>query len=348
MLMDISFYRGKKIFITGHNGFKGAWMCRILADAGADVCGFSLPCPDAGAFRPMKLDRDVTSIEGDVSNTEDVAKALLNFCPDVVIHMAAQPIVRESYKDPIGTYRTNVMGTVNVLDAVRKCDSVISVINVTTDKVYLNLERKEGYREDDVLDGNDPYANSKSCSELVTAAYRRAFFDDIPISACRAGNVIGGGDFAKDRIIPDCVRAAISGKPIILRNPTSVRPYQHVLEPVFSYLLIAAKQSKDHDLGGNYNIGPDDESEVTTQRLAELFCDNWEGAEWRARKEEGAFHESGTLRLNCAKFRKTFGLDPVWDISEAVRRTVDWYRAHHEGNDMKEFTAMQIREFLSK
>jgi len=345
---DLSFYDGKKVFITGHNGFKGAWMCNVLTDAGADVCGFSLPCEEGSAFAVMGLGKGIRSIEGDISDTEKVTDAVSGFCPDVVIHMAAQPIVRESYRDPVGTYRTNVMGTVNILDAVRKCKNVISVVNVTTDKVYRNVEKNEGYKEEEALDGNEPYANSKSCSELVTGAYRRSFFDaaGVPISACRSGNVIGGGDQGKDRIIPDCVRGASEGRPIILRNPGSVRPYQHVLEPVIAYLMLAARQSENKELAGCYNIGPDEESTITTQRLAELFCKNWKGAKWMVAENAGGFHEANILRLDCGKFRRTFGWAPKWNIEEAVKRTAEWYLAALDGKDMKRFTAEQTNDFL--
>ena len=341
----LSFYKGRKVFVTGHNGFKGSWMCKVLIDAGADVCGFSLPCTDFSPFMSMGLNK-VRSIEGDVGNTEELADAVLKFKPEVVIHMAAQPLVLESYKDPVWTYRTNVMGTVNILEAVRKCKTVTSVVNVTTDKVYRNLERSEGYREDEVLDGHEPYSNSKSCSELVTASYKRSFFDRIPVSTCRAGNVIGGGDRSKDRIISDCVRSAERGEAIILRNPNSVRPYQHVLEPVCAYLLLAAEQAADPKLAGSYNIGPEEESTVTTQKLAQLFCDNWKGAKWKAVSEIGRPHEAGILRLNCDKFKKTFKWKPRWNIEEAVRRTVEWYRAEIDGKDMSKFTAEQIKAYL--
>ncbi|MCL2711888.1 MAG: CDP-glucose 4,6-dehydratase [Methanomassiliicoccaceae archaeon] len=348
MIGALSFYKGKKVFITGHNGFKGAWMCKMLTDLGADVCGLSMPRPPGGTFSVMGLDERVTSVDGLITDTDAVRNAILGYGPDVIIHMAAQPLVRLSYEDPVGTYMTNVMGTVNTLDAARKCDTVLSFVNVTTDKVYRNTERLEGYTENETIDGYDPYSNSKSCSELVTWTYKRSFFDrlGVPVSTCRAGNVIGGGDMAKDRIIPDCVRSAVRGEPIILRNPLSVRPYQHVLEPVFAYLLLAAKQAEDHTLAGSYNIGPDDESAVTTQRLAELFCMNWKGAEWKIAEDADAPHEANLLRLDCSKFKRTFNWSPKWNISEAVGRTADWYMAEHKGKDMEKFTSSQIRDFL--
>jgi len=343
-----SFYGGRKVFVTGHNGFKGSWMCRALADAGADVCGFSLPCEADSPFGSMGLDA-VKSIDGDVGNFDALSNAVLSFRPEVIIHMAAQPLVLESYRDPVLTYRTNVMGTVNILETVRKCDSVKSVVNVTTDKVYKNMERTEGYRENEVLDGHDPYSNSKSCSELVTASYGRSFpeYKGVSLSTCRAGNVIGGGDRAKDRIIPDLVRSAERGEPITLRNPGSVRPYQHVLEPVCAYLLLAAEQAADNRVAGCYNIGPDEESTVTTQKLAQLFCDNWAGASWKTDAETGRPHEAGILRLNCDKFKSTFNWAPKWKIEESVKRTADWYAAEHRGDDMAALTSLQIKDYLS-
>jgi len=343
-----SFYNGRKVFVTGHNGFKGSWMCKILINMGAEVCGFSLPCEKGSPFRSMGLDA-VSSVEGDVGNTEELSDAVTSFAPEVVIHMAAQPLVLRSYDDPVFTYRTNVMGTVNILEAVRNCDSVISAVNVTTDKVYRNAEKENGYREDELLDGHDPYSNSKSCSELVTAAYKRSFpeYGRIPLSTCRAGNVIGGGDRAEDRILPDCVRAAERGEPIIVRNPDSVRPYQHVLEPVCAYLLLAAEQAADPRVAGCYNIGPEEESTVTTQRLVQLFCDSWGGASWIAEGQIDRPHEAGTLRLNCDKFKNTFGWAPVWSIEEAVKRTVYWYAAENKGGDMAALTADQIDDYLN-
>jgi CDP-glucose 4,6-dehydratase len=238
------------------------------------------------------------------------------------------------------------MGSVNILDAARKCSSVRSVVNVTTDKVYRNMERAEGYREDEVLDGHDPYSNSKSCSELVTASYKRSFFDSVPVSTCRAGNVIGGGDRAKYRILPDCIRAAERGETIILRNPDSVRPHQHVLEPVCAYLLLAAEQTANKELAGSYNIGPEEESTVTTRRLAQIFCDNWKGAEWKADGKTEGPHEAGLLRLNIDKFKRTFNWKPRWSVEEAVKRTVEWYIAERDGNNMAAVTTGQIKGYL--
>ena len=269
------FYRDKRVLVTGHTGFKGAWLCRILALAGARVTGYSLEPPtDPSLFEIAGLEDRMDSVIGDIRNLKGLRDVFERVRPEVVFHLAAQPIVRDSYKDPVYTYETNVMGTVNVMECVRLTDSVRSFLNVTTDKVYENREWEYGYRECDPLDGYDPYSNSKSCSELVTHSYQKSFFSDgrCAVSTSRAGNVIGGGDFANDRIIPDCIRAAATGKDIIVRNPHSTRPYQLVLEPLAVYLTIAMRQHEDGRYQGYYNVGPDDKDCVTTGRLVDMFC----------------------------------------------------------------------------
>ena len=268
--------------------------------------------------------------------------------PEVVFHLAAQPIVRDSYKDPAGTYETNVMGTVNLLECVRLVPGVKSVLNVTTDKVYQNDERAGGYREEEPLDGFDPYSNSKSCSELVTHSYKNSFFaDGTPaISSARAGNVIGGGDFAVDRIVPDCVRAVRSGTAVGVRNPNSTRPYQHVLEPLFAYLMIAQRQFEDNTKAGWYNVGPDECDCVTTGELVELFKDKWgEGFDWVSQIETGAPHEAGCLKLNCSKLKETFGWSPRWHVGEAVEKTVAWTRVWLADGDIPTEMDREIQEY---
>ena len=275
---DLDFYRGKKVLVTGHTGFKGTWLCRLLLGAGAEVTGYSLEPPtDPALFSLAGMDRQMDSVTGDVRDLEKLKALFHRTKPEIVLHLAAQPIVRESYRDPVYTYETNVMGTVNILECIRLTDSVKSFLNVTTDKVYHNREWEWGYRETDPLDGFDPYSNSKSCSELVTHSYRNSFFADgrTAISTARAGNVIGGGDFAADRIIPDCIRAALEKKPVPVRNPHSTRPFQHVLEPLYAYLMIAAAQYEDGRFAGYYNVGPGDEDCVTTGELVDLFCRAW-------------------------------------------------------------------------
>ena len=278
------FYKGKRVLVTGHTGFKGSWLCRILTLAGAEVTGYSLnPPTDPSLFEIAGIGTGLTSVIGDVRDLEHLEKAFEEARPEIVFHLAAQPIVRDSYKDPVYTYETNVMGTVHVLECIRRSGCVLSFLNVTTDKVYENREWEYGYRETDPLDGYDPYSNSKSCSELVTHSYQKSFFQDgsCAISTARAGNVIGGGDFANDRIIPDCVRAMKERKPIGVRNPHSTRPFQLVLEPLAVYLTIAMAQWEDPSVQGYYNVGPDDCDCVTTGELVDLFCQYWgEGARW--------------------------------------------------------------------
>ena len=320
------FYGNKKVLITGHTGFKGSWLTRILTLSGAEVTGYSLTPPtDPSLFEIAGLEDTIKSVVGDIRDLEHLSRVFEETRPEIVFHLAAQPIVRESYQEPVYTYETNVMGTVNVLECVRRTESVRSFLNVTTDKVYENREWEYGYRECDNLDGYDPYSNSKSCSELVTHSYKKSFFEDgrCAISTARAGNVIGGGDFAADRIIPDCVRAAAAGKTIIVRNPYSTRPYQHVMEPLAVYLAIAMKQYEDRTFEGYYNVGPDDKDCVTTGTLADLFCAAWgQGQTWENRWMGGP-HEANFLKLDCSKIKHTFGWTPRYGVKEAVEKTVE-------------------------
>ena len=324
------FYGNKKVLITGHTGFKGSWLTRILTLSGAEVTGYSLTPPtDPSLFEIAGLEDTIKSVVGDIRDLEHLSRVFEETRPEIVFHLAAQPIVRESYQEPVYTYETNVMGTVNVLECVRRTESVRSFLNVTTDKVYENREWEYGYRECDNLDGYDPYSNSKSCSELVTHSYKKSFFEDgrCAISTARAGNVIGGGDFAADRIIPDCVRAAAAGKTIIVRNPYSTRPYQHVMEPLAVYLTIAMKQYEDRTFEGYYNVGPDDKDCVTTGTLADLFCAAWgQGQTWENRWMGGP-HEANFLKLDCSKIKHTFGWTPRYGVKEAVEKTVEWSKS---------------------
>ena len=349
--MDYDFYRGKRVFITGHTGFKGAWLCRILVNAGAAVTGYSLQPPtQPNLFMLADLEGVMTSIIGDIRNFAALKTAFDTACPEIVFHLAAQPIVRNSYKEPVYTYETNVMGTVNLLECVRTAkEPVRSVVNITTDKVYQNREWIWGYREDELLDGYDPYSNSKSCSELVTHSYKRSFFSSgVPaVSTARAGNVIGGGDFANDRIIPDCVRAVEAKHPIAVRNPHSIRPYQHILEPLFAYLMIAQRQYEDPSFAGWYNVGPDEQDCVTTGELVDLFCEKWgNGASWTDCSEDNAPHEANFLKLDCSKLKSTFGWLPRWHIEEAVEKTVEWTKVWHSGEDVPTVMDQQISAYL--
>ena len=352
--MDLmSFYKGKRVFITGHTGFKGSWMCKVLEMAGAEVTGYSLEAPTKPSlFEIAEIEKGMKkSVIADIRDLTTLEQAVFEAQPEIVIHMAAQPLVRESYQNPVFTYETNVMGTVNILEAVRNCPSVKSVVNVTTDKVYRNNEWEWGYREIDVLDGFDPYSNSKSCSELVTSSYKKSFFadKDVAVSTCRAGNVIGGGDFAKDRIIPDCVRAMENKTEIIVRNPYSTRPYQHVLEPVCTYLMLAQKQYEDKSFAGQYNVGPDDRDCVNTGTLVDLFCKYWgEGANWKNISEKNAPHEANFLKLDCSKIKSKLNWQPRWHIEEAIQMVVEWSKVYLKQENINEVMLKQINFFINE
>ena len=345
-----SFYKNKKVLVTGHNGFKGTWLCRILLNAGAIVTGYSLQMPtQPNLFSLAGIEDNMKSVIGDVRDFEHLQDVFFETQPEIVFHLAAQPIVRESYKEPRYTYETNVMGTVNVLECVRLFSCVKSVLNVTSDKVYLNKEKAEGYREEEPLDGYDPYSNSKSCSELATHCYKNCFFADrrVAISTARAGNVIGGGDFAKDRIIPDSVRAMQEGKVIEVRNPQSVRPYQHVLEALAVYLMIAAKQYDDSCYAGCYNVGPDDCDCITTGELVNLFCKHWgPEAKWKSKAETHAPHEANYLKLDCCLLKKTFGWQPHWHIEEAIQKTCEFSKVWLTGGNIPYEMDKEIDQFF--
>lgn len=347
---DLAFYRGKRVFVTGHTGFKGSWLCHILKRAGAEVTGFSTEPPsDPSLFEIGQVAKGMTSVIGDIRDFDALYAAMTRAQPEIVLHLAAQPIVRESYRDPVYTYETNVMGTVHILECVRRIPSVRSFLNVTTDKVYENKEWEWGFRENEPLDGYDPYSNSKSCSELVTHSYKNSFFSDgkVAISTARAGNVIGGGDFAADRIIPDCVRAALAGEEIVIRNPYSTRPYQHVLEPLFAYLMIAQRQYEDGKYAGYYNVGPDDTDCFATGKLVELFVNTWgNGLQYVVRGDNGP-HEANFLKLDCSKLKSVFGWRPTWNLTDAIAKVVEWSRVYQAGGDILAVMDKQIDAFLA-
>lgn len=348
-MIDLNWFKGKNILITGHTGFKGSWLCRILTEAGAKVTGYSQKAPTSPAlFNLCQVEEKMNSIIGDIRDLDHLKQVFAEVQPEIVMHLAAQPIVRDSYKDPVYTYETNVMGTVNICECVRLNPCVKSFLNVTTDKVYHNNEWEWGYREDEPLDGFDPYSNSKSCSELVTHSYINSFFCDmeVAVSTARAGNVIGGGDFANDRIIPDCVRAAEKKKDIIVRNPHSTRPYQHVLEPLSIYLTIVKEQYENPSLAGFYNVGPDDCDCITTGQLVDLFCDKWgEGMKW-VNRYDGGPHEANFLKLDCSKIKRVFGWRPRWGVEQAVEKTVEWSKTYFDGKDIPACMDKQIQEFF--
>ncbi len=349
-MLDLSWFKDKNILITGHTGFKGSWLCKILVDAGAKVTGYSLEAPtNPNLFALCGVEDKMNSIIGDIRDREHLMQVFDEVQPEIVMHLAAQPIVRDSYKDPVYTYETNVMGTVNICEAVRQHPCVKSFLNVTTDKVYHNNEWEWGYRENEPLDGYDPYSNSKSCSELVTHSYINSFYCDmeVAVSTARAGNVIGGGDFANDRIIPDSVRAAIKGEDIIVRNPHSTRPYQHVLEPLQMYLMIVKAQYEDASKAGFYNVGPDDCDCVTTGDLVDLFVNAWgEGLKW-VNKSDGGPHEANFLKLDCSKVKRVFGWQPRWHVEEAIAKTVEWSKVYASGGNIPDCMKKQIQEFFN-
>ena len=351
-MLEMEFYRGKRVFVTGHTGFKGSWLCRMLTGAGAQVTGYALPPPtEPNLFSAAGLEGRMHSVLGDIRDFAALKAAYDAANPQIVLHLAAQPLVREGYRTPRDTYAINVMGTVHLLECVRQAaEPPLSVLNVTTDKVYQNNEWCWGYRETDPLDGYDPYSNSKSCSELVTHSYRRSFLQrmGVAVSTARAGNVIGGGDFSRDRILPDCLRAVQKGEPIGVRNPWSIRPYQHVLEPLAVYLMIAQAQARDGSFAGSYNVGPDDCDCVTTGELVDLFCRTWgEGVRWENRAEAAAPHEATLLRLDCSKLRSVFGWRPRWHIGECMRRTCDFGRVWLAGGDIPAEMDREIADFLA-
>ena len=351
MKLDLSFYSNKRVLITGHTGFKGSWLSAILLDAGAQITGYSLsPNTEPSIFNLLSLQDKMDSVISDIRDFDSLKKTFNRVKPEIVLHLAAQHIVLESYKSPRYTYETNVMGTVNLLDCVRTSDSVRSVLNVTTDKVYENREWAWGYRENEQLDGYDPYSNSKSCSELVTHSYRSSFLSDqdVAVSTARAGNVIGGGDFAADRIIPDCVRAALKKENISVRNPRSIRPFQHVLDPLFAYLMITQRQYEDISYADCYNVGPDDADCIDTGTLATMFCESWgDNISWQT-QNVGNKHEANCLRLDCSKLKSTFDWSPRWHIGDTIKNTVEWYKTYAAGGDLMEITQNQIAQFGQK
>ena len=346
----LDFYRGKKVFITGHTGFKGAYLSKVLMMAGARVTGYSLEPPtEPSLYDLADIGEGMDSIIGDVRDYEKLKKSFDASSPEIVFHLAAQPIVRLSYREPRLTYETNVMGTVNLLECIREGNTVRSFLNVTTDKVYLNNDEDEAFREDMPLDGYDPYSNSKSCSELVTHSYTKSFFADreVGISTARAGNVIGGGDFAQDRLVPDCVRSVKSGQPMVLRNPASIRPFQHVLEPVFIYLQIAKAQYEDKKRQGYYNVGPDIEDCISAGDMTEEFARCWGEGFKREIRPDGGPHEAKFLKLDCTRIKETFNWKSVWNIRKAIEKCVEMSRVYIRGEGLEEILRQHIEEYAS-
>lgn len=348
-----STFSGKKVFITGHTGFKGSWLAFMLHEAGANVVGFALPpTGSVNHFNLLKLDGKIKHIVGDVRDASHLAAAVQEFQPEYIFHLAAQALVRPSYDDPAATYSTNVMGSVNLLDAVRQCESVRSLVYITSDKCYENVEWIWGYRENDQLGGRDPYSASKAAAELAFSSYARSFFEPRPMlgaASVRAGNVIGGGDWAVDRIIPDCIRAIEAGEPVRLRNPGATRPWQHVLEPLAGYMLLAARLYEEPKAwGGAWNFGPSTNEVRTVKNVADIIVKHIGKGRVEVVESKTQVHEARLLQLNCDKSHQLLGWYPRWHVDKTLEATALWYKAVMNGGNAEETTRAQIREFFSE
>lgn len=346
---DPRFWRGKRVLVTGHTGFKGGWLSLWLQEMGAEVFGFALAPPTAPSlFERARVGDGMESRIGDIRDADLIARAVRECRPEIVLHLAAQPLVRHSYKAPIENYATNVMGLVHVLEAVRCAGSVKAMINVTSDKCYENRDWVWGYRESEAMGGHDPYSNSKGCAELVTSAYRRSFFaeEGIALASARAGNVIGGGDWAEDRIVPDILRAFEGGKTVVLRNPNAIRPWQHVLEPLSGYLMLAEKlYAEGNEWAEGWNLGPSEEDALPVSWIVEKLASIWGHKQgWRVEGRPQP-HEAGYLKLDSAKIRARLGWRSRWRLDTALEKIAIWHRAHLLNHDMRVKTLQQIQEY---
>ncbi|MBT8763354.1 CDP-glucose 4,6-dehydratase [Desulfohalobiaceae bacterium Ax17] len=354
-----SFYKGRRVFITGHTGFKGSWLCLWLHKLGAEVVGYALDPPtDPSLFELCGVDKLVHSIISDVRDLKALKLAISEARPEIVIHMAAQPLVRDSYANPVETYEINVMGTVNLLEAVRTCPEIRAVVNITTDKCYENREWNWGYRENEPLGGYDPYSSSKACSELVTSAYRDSFFNlekfavhGVALASARAGNVIGGGDWGKDRLLPDCFRSLLSGRKILIRNPEAIRPWQHVLEPLSGYLLLAKRLYEKGPLYvGAWNYGPFDDDAKQVEWLVQRICDKWGDSAGYEVTHGNHSHEAHYLKLDCSKAKAVLDWHPCWRLETAIDKVMEWYKAYGAGENiegLRNICFQQIEEYLA-
>jgi CDP-glucose 4,6-dehydratase len=353
--MNKAFWGEKRVFLTGHTGFKGSWLSLWLQSLGAELTGFALnPPTNPSLFDVGNVGAGMRSVIGDVRDLKSLQKAMIDANPEIVIHMAAQPLVRYSYANPVETYATNVMGSVHLLEAVRNTKSVRAVVNVTSDKCYENREWIWGYREDEAVGGYDPYSNSKGCAELVTASYRSSFFNSesysehgVAIASARAGNVIGGGDWAGDRLIPDFIRAIEAGEMVIIRSPNSIRPWQHVLEPLSGYLLLAENL---YNHGSKYaeawNFGPADSDAKSVEWIISQLVKNWgEGASFMIDASAANMHEAHFLKLDCSKARMQLGWKPQWDSIETIKKICFWHKAHLNGQNMRTYTLDEIQHY---
>ncbi len=344
--LSSSFWSNKRVLITGHTGFKGGWLSIWLQRLGANVAGYALPAEtDPSLFALANVSDGMLSETGDIRDLDNLGSVVANFQPEIIIHMAAQSLVRPSYKDPVDTFSTNALGTVNILEAARHCDAVRAIVNVTTDKCYENLERDAGYREEEPLGGHDPYSASKGCAELIGSSYRRSF--SLPLASARAGNVIGGGDWAEDRLLPDMMRSFANNEVVTIRNPLSTRPWQHVLEPLLGYLMLAERLHDDSSTYAEaWNFGPDDIDAKPVEWLADRVCDLWgDSASWSNASDENQPHEAGFLRLNCDKAKSHLGWRPRMNLEQALSWTVDWYQGVQRGDDVRALTEQQITNY---
>jgi len=353
-MIDSSFWNGKKVFLTGHTGFKGSWLSIWLHDLGAKVTGYALDPPtNPSLFELAGVDQLVDSVIADVRDLERLKAEMVRAEPDIVIHMAAQPLVRDSYKIPVETYAVNVMGTVHLLEAIRCCPTVRSVVNVTTDKVYENREWAWGYRENEPFGGYDPYSNSKGCSELATAAYRSSYFNPrdyechgVALASARAGNVIGGGDWAGDRLVPDIVRAIMAGEKVLIRNPNAIRPWQHVLEPLSGYLVLAQRLYENGiEFAQGWNFGPSEDDAKPVEWVVRNLCEKWGNNAGYQIDDGNHPHEANYLKLDCSKARTLLGWRPRWALATALDRIVSWTKEHVAGGDLRKACQNQIHEY---
>jgi CDP-glucose 4,6-dehydratase len=348
--VDTSFWNGKKVFLTGHTGFKGSWLCLWLQNMGALVKGYSLDVNTKPAlFTLANVAAEMESEIGDIRNLEQLTESMVSFSPDILIHMAAQPLVRLSYQEPVDTYSTNVIGTVNVLEAARKCINLKAIVSVTTDKCYENKEWEWGYRENEPMGGHDPYSSSKGCAELVTSAYRRSFFsseDTASLASARAGNVIGGGDWAEDRLIPDILRAFEKSEPVVIRNPLSTRPWQHVLEPLSGYLVLAQELYLNGDeFAEGWNFGPDDKDCKPVSWILDKMVAFWgNSASWSLDKNNNP-HEAGFLKLDCSKALNRLKWNPKWNLQLTLKLIVNWHQIYINGGDLKNQCLKEINTY---
>jgi len=344
-------FSGRRVLVTGHTGFKGAWLSRWLLELGAEVTGYALePDTTPSLFADLALARFMDSRIGDVRDAVGVAALVAETRPEFVFHLAAQPLVRRSYVEPAYTFEVNVQGTVNLLEAVRACGETQVVVNVTTDKVYANPETGEPFDEEQPLGGRDPYSASKAASEIVTASYRDSFFSSevsAAVATARAGNVVGGGDWAEDRLVPDCARALSNGDSVVVRNPASVRPWQHVLEPLSGYLQLAASLQNDRSLAGSFNFGPDQDAARTAGEVVGRFVSTWGAGSWRVLESGKQPHEAAQLRLDISKAERVLGWRPVWGLDETIDRTVAWYRAYSAGDNAGELVEADFNAYMA-